>query len=107
MALRRMVLHFHPSSPSNGHHGLRRHHGRHRFRGAGVASIPRAWLARRLSASARVGASGWAARHTSIAPIIGLCSRTTTCSPGPVVRGGPGFFRLILLAGIDLLTQPC
>jgi hypothetical protein len=31
-------------------------------------------------------------RQSSIAPSNGSCSLTTTCSPGPVVRGGPRLF---------------
>src|SRR5580693_180150 len=85
--------------------------GRQRFfedlKPGGGGAACKAWLARRRSASARVGSSGWAARHASIAPIIGLCRRTTTCSPGPVVFGGPGFLCGILLAGIDAFMYLC
>jgi hypothetical protein len=57
----------------------------HRLRAVGAVPC-KASAARRRSASARDGVSDCAARHASIAPIIGLCRRTTTCSPGPVVR---------------------
>jgi hypothetical protein len=47
----------------------------------------------RRIASALVGMSSCAARQRSRAFNIGLCILTITCSPGPVVRAGPGFLR--------------